>query len=272
MTLQELPVELLSPDEYLAARFRMAGHFPHVLALADYAFRWAAKEDSEDLMVYVLRHGAPVDVNALLLSAEVKRNPEAITLLAAKRAADDPLHSFSDPLRTACFYSQIGPVVALLDRAPSMKKVLRSKDHRGRTALHRVAGGFSGGEEDGERQELVHMLLTLGADPTERDVDGQTALTLARTWKRDEMVTILKAATQKKLESPPTPEEAFFEVETMETPADTTLFSWSDDELSSLRRDVFSGVGTGSRLTYEPEHKVSWWRSLLLPKARSQRA
>ena len=237
MTLQELPVELLSRNEYLATRFRIAGHYPHILALADRAFRWGAKQDSKDLMVYVLKHGAPVDVNAVLCSAEVKRNPEAIELLAAKRAAIDPLHSFTDPLRTACFYSQLGPVITLLDRVPSKKKALRSKDHRGRTALHRAVGG-RGEEQDGERHELVYMLLDLGADPTERDMNGQTALTLAEMWRRDEMITTLKATIKRKLESPPTPEVRFLDDETMESPADTTQFSLTDDEASSPKHEI----------------------------------
>ena len=268
MTLQELPADVLSRDEYLLAHFRMAGHYPHVLALADHAFRWAAKEDSENLMVYVLEHGAPVDINALLCSAEVKGNPEAIALLEAKRVATDPLHSFTKPLHTACFYGQLGYVDTLLIGVPSTKKVLRFKDHRGRTALHKAVGG-RGEEQDGERQELVYMLLSLGADPTERDMNGVTALLLAKAWRCDETITILKAAIKRKLESPPTPEEAFSEVETMETPADTRESSSTDDEVSSLKTEVSSWGETGKGPAYKTEkvdgYKRSWWRSLLKP-------
>ena len=164
MALEELPADVLSHDQCLPARFRNAGHYPDVLTLADHAFRWAAKENSEDLMVYVLEYGAPVDITALLRSAEVTCNPKAIALLEAKRAAYDALHSFTKSLHTACSYGQLGTVLALLDGVPSTKKVLRSQDHRGRTTLHKaIADG--GKEEDGERQELLYILLSRRADP-----------------------------------------------------------------------------------------------------------
>ena len=269
-TPQELPVELLSRDiEYLAARFRMAGHYPHVLALADHAFRWAAKEDSQDLMVYVLAHGVPVDINALLRSAEVKNNPKAIALLSAKREVTDPLHFFTHPLHIACFYGQLGNVVAVLDLVPSMKEILRSKDHRGRTALHRAVSG-RGEKKDGERQELVNMLLTLGADPIQRDMRGRTALFLANL-DHNEMIPALKAASKGMKYPVSTLEEAFSELEIMETSADIKQASLSDDdEVSSLKSEVSLGdeTGNGSNKAEKVDGpKQSWWRSLLSPEA-----
>ena len=228
MTLQELPVKVLSRDEYLAAHFRMAGHYPHVLTLADHAFRWAGKKNSEDLMVHVLRHGAPLDVKALLCSTEVKGNPKAMALLKAESAAIDPIPSFIDRLHTACFYGELRPVVALLDRVPSKKKILRSKDHRGQTALHKAVciEGISGyfdcdRSEDRmqEKLELVYRLLSLGADPTEKDMKGRSALDLANRLGHDEFQN-LKEKIKTILESPPTL-EADSETENMESPADT---------------------------------------------------
>ncbi len=87
MTLRELPADALSDDQCLPARFRMAGHYPHAIPLADHAFRWAAKENSKDLMEYVLENGAPLNITALLRSAEVICNAEALALLKAKRAS-----------------------------------------------------------------------------------------------------------------------------------------------------------------------------------------
>ena len=271
MALQELPADVLSRDECLTARFRMADHYPHVIALADHAFRWAAKEDSEDLMRYVLEYGAPVDINALLCSAEVKDNPDAITLLKAKRAATDPLYSFTNPLHTACFYGQLGYVDTLLNGLPSMKWVLRSEDHRGRTALHQAVGG-RGEEVDGERQELIYMLLSLGADPIVRDMNGQTALLLAKAWRCDEIITTLKEAIKRNLESPLTPEEAFPRFEPLDIPADTRQFSSTDHEVSSLKREVSYVEETRRRLAYNVkevgERKRSKWRSLFVGKPR----
>lgn len=105
-------------------------------------------------------------------------------------------------------------------------------------------------------------------------MNGQTALTLAKAWRRNEIITTLEAATKRTLESPPTSLEAFFEVETMGTPAHTTQFSWADDEVSTPKRDISSGAEAGRGLAYKArkveEHKWSWWRFLLLPKARYQ--
>ena len=215
-TLQELPDDALGDAECLAARFRMAGHYPHIRTLADLAFRWAAETASKDLMVYVLEHGAPVDIDALLNSLEVKGNPEAIVLLEMKRAAIDPWHTVTKPLHTACFYGQVDVVSDVLCHANSwnISKILRSKDYRGETALHKAIRG-RGESKDGHRVELVHMLLSLGADPIQRDMHGHTALVLTRIWDRSEMTPIVKAAIQRKLAFPPTPEEAFSEVETM---------------------------------------------------------
>ena len=203
-TLQELPDNVLGGSDCLAARFRMAGHYPLVLALADYAFRWAAKKDSEDLMRYVLERGAPVDINALLSSVEVKDNREAIALLKAKRAATEPLYSFANPLHTACFYGQLGVAVSLLNggRTRNLSKILCSSDYRGETALHKAVGG-RGAWKDGERMELVRTLLSLGADPIQKDMRGRTPFDLANIWHLKEMIPALGAAIQRKLESPP---------------------------------------------------------------------
>ena len=106
-------------------------------------------------------------------------------------------------------------------------------------------------------------------------MNGQTALLLAKAWRRDKMITTLRAAIERKLESPPTPEEAFFEAETLETPADTTQFSWTDDEVSGPKREVSSGDETGTRVAYDPDklegHRRSWWQSLLKSEPRNLR-
>ena len=317
--MQELPVKELSRDEYLAARFRMAGHYPHVLALADHAFRWAAKKHSKDLMVYVLESGAPVDVNALLRSAEVVSNPEAIALLEAKRATADPLHDFTEPLYTACFYDQFGAVRALLARVPSVKEALRSKDHRGRTVLHyAVEGQYKVGQmnlrgkcdawEQGEK--LIILLLSQGADPYQKDMNGETARISAEAWK------FYEAVKEGRLKFPSTPGEAFFDVENMETSADTTRFSFetmegsahttqldfetikgladttqfdgentykknatitqSQDDISSLKAEASSEDEAGGVFANKAKkmygHGHSWWRSLLKPDPRSHAA
>ena len=275
MNLQELPVDVLSRNEYLVAHFRMAGHYPHVLALADHAFRWAAKKDSEDLMVYVLEHGAPLDFNALLHSTEVNGNPEALALLEAKSATTNPLHSFTNILHTACFYGQIDFVIDLLYEVPSIttvKMVLCCKDHRGETALHKAVGGC-GEKKEIDRQNLVEMLLSLGADPTERDSKGTTALYFAEIWRSDEMITTLRVAINRRLQSPPTPEEVVSGVGAMETPADTIQSLSTDDEVSSLKFWKSSSRDkTGNRLAHKAEkvgeHKLSWWRSLLMPEVK----
>ena len=259
-TVQELPEDSLNGDECLAAHFRMAGHYPHVRALADHAFRWAAKQVSKNLMVYVLKHGAPVDINALLSSVKVRYNPEAIRLLEKQKGATDPCHTFTNPLHTACFYGQLGVVVSLLDgvRAGKMWKILRFRDHRGETALHKAVVG-RGEWRDEERVELVHRLLSLGADPTQRDMHGQTAFVLASIRKHDEILSALKA-TERKLRSKPTPEESSSEDETM-----------TDDEMSSLKAELSFSDETGRRLSYKAEkvhgRKRSWWRSLLSSEA-----
>ena len=236
MISQELPADVLSREEYLVARFRMAGHYPHVRALADHAFRWAAKQNSKDLMVYVLKHGAPVDINALLSSVEVKGNPVAIELLKKKRAATDPWHTITYPLHIACFYGQLGSIDDLLGntRSRNISKILRSKDHRGETALHKAIGG-RGERKDRQRVDLVYKLLSLGADPIQRDMYGRTALLLARDWDHNEMIPALKAASKGMDYPVPILEEAFSELDVMESPADTTEASSSDDEVSSLK-------------------------------------
>ena len=314
--MQELPVKELSRDEYLAARFRMAGHYPHVLALADHAFRWAAKKNFKDLMVYVLESGAPVDVNALLRSAEVVSNPKAITLLEAKRRTTNPLHLFTEPLYTACFYGQPRAVQAVLDTVPSVREALRSKDHRGRTALHyAVEGQYTGGGtnfegtgrawEEGEK--LINWLLINGADPNQKDMNGETAPISAEAWE------FYEAMKNGRLEFPSTPEETFFDVEDIEDSPDTTqlefeaMEGWADtpqseleykndladttrfvhdnmyiqkpyyaqfhDELSSRKAQV--GSADEKHWVFADEakkghgHKQSWWRSLLKPEPRS---
>ena len=225
--MQELPVKELSRYEYLAARFRMAGHYPHVLTLADHAFRWAAKKNFKDLMVYVLESGAPVDVNALLRSAEVVSNPKAITLLEAKRRTTDPLHLFTEPLYTACFYGQPRAVQAVLDTVPSVREALRSKDHRGRTALHyAVEGQYTGGGtnfegtgrawEQGEK--LINWLLINGADPNQKDMHGETAPISAEAWE------FYEAMKKGELVIPSTVEEAFLDVERIEDSPNTIRF------------------------------------------------
>ena len=281
-TLQELPDNALSGGECLAARFRMAGHYPHVLALADYAFRWAAEQDSKDLMVYVLENGAPIDINALLGSLEVRGNSEAIVLLETKRNATDPWHTVTKPLHTACFYGQVGVVNDVLGHAGSwnISKILRSRDYRGETALHKAIGG-RGGSKNGHRVELVQRLLSLGADPIQRDMRGRTALFLARDLDYNEMIPALKAAS-KGLKYPVSIlEEAFAELEVMETPADHNRASSSDDdEVSSLKSEVSfaelsfgegsfgNETGNGSNKAEKVDGpKQSWWRSLLSPEA-----
>ncbi len=272
MTLQELPDDVLSGDECLAAHFRMAGHYPHVLTLADHAFRWAAKEDSKDLMVYVLENGAPVDTTLLLQAAEIGGNSEAIALLEARRATTNPLYFFTNPLHTACFYGQLDAVIALLQGIPCIQKVLRSKDHRGETALHKALRGPRE-KKEGDRQQLVEMLVSLGADPTARDMRGETALSLAKVCSPSQTITTLKAAIKRWIESPPTPEDAFSEVETTETPADTTKVLWTNDELSSLGFSEGSfGDNTDRRLSHKAEkveeHKRSRWRAWLMPEVK----
>ena len=255
MTVQELHVGVIGRDEYLAARFRMAGHYPHVLALAAHAFRWAAKENSKDLMEYVLENGAPVDITALLQSAEVFCNAQALALLEAKRAATGPLHSFTNPLLAACFYGQLYNVVTLLSRVWWAKEVIRSKNHRGETALHKAADGrYCVGEDDGwkQRDELVAMLLFRGADPNQRDMNGKKAIISA------EARNLYGAAMMRKLESPPVPKRTFFQdfqVEAIQTPADTTQPSSTDDEESSLKNEASSRDETGKGLAYLDGHK-----------------
>ena len=247
----------------------MAGHYPHVLALADCAFRWAAKKDSEDLMRYVLENGAPVDINALLHTAEISGNPEAIALLMAKRAATEPLHSLIKSLHTACFYGQLRAVVALLDGVPSSKKVLCSKDHRGQTALHKAVlfnnmKPFNSKMDFAEREELIFTLVGLGADTTQRDLHGQTALDVAANYMlRD----ALKAAKKNISKNPRTSEETSSDVETMETLAETTQASSTDDEVSSLKTER---GGLGDTAEKVDKRKRSWWRSLLSPEAHSK--
>lgn len=271
-TLQELPDNVLGVSECLAARFRMAGHYPDVLALADHAFRWAAKQDSKDLMVYVLEHGAPIDINALLSSADLKGNSEAIKLLIAKRAATEPWHILTYPLHTACYYGQLDVVNYMLKGVNSkdISTILRSKDYRGETALHKAIGG-RGEKKDRERVSLVTKLLNLGADPIQRDKHGRTALILARESNHNEMIPPLKAAMMRKNYPPSTLREAFSEFEIMETPADITLASSSDDgELSSLEDEISFGdeMGNGSNKAKKVDgQKQSWWRSLLSPEA-----
>lgn len=273
MISQELPADVLSREEYLVARFRMAGHYPHVRALADHAFRWAAKQDSKDLMVYVLKHGAPVDINALLSSVEVKCNPVAINLLKRKRTAIDPWHRTTFPLHIACFYGQLAYVDRMLGHTSSrnISKILHSKDHRGETALHKAIGG-RGERNNRQRVELVYRLLSLGADPIQRDMHGRTALLLARDWDHNEMIPALKAASKGMKYPLHILEEAFSELEIMETPADTTEASLSDDydEVSSLKIEVSlrGETGNGSYIVEKVDgQKQSWWRSLLSPEA-----
>ena len=266
MTLQEVPAEPLSRNEYLASRFRMAGHHPHILALADHAFRWAAKEDSEDLMAYVLEYGAPVDLNALLRSAEVIRNSEAIALLEAKRAAADPLHLLTEPLYTACYYCQYNSVVAILNMVSSGKgkEALRSKDHRGRTALHYAVEGQHAIRDWEKGEELIQLLLNKGADPDQENVKGETAPISTEARNHYEAVKETRSGI------PPTPEEAYFEIETSGTPADTRQPSSTDDEESSLKTKVSlrGETGNGSNKAEKVDGpKLSWWRSLLSPEA-----
>ena len=278
MISQELPADVLSREEYLVARFRMAGHYPHVRALADHAFRWAAKQNSKDLMVYVLEHGHPVDINALLSSVEVQGNPVAIEHLRKKRASIDPWHKTTFPLHIACFYGQLGSVIDLLGhmRSQRISKILRSKDHRGETALHKAIGG-RGERKDRQRVELVYKLLSLGADPIQRDMHGRTALLLARDWDHNEMIPALKAASEGLKYPAFILEEAFSELEVMETPADTTEASSSDDDevsrlksISSLRAETGLRAKTGNgwnKVEKVDGPKQSWWRSLLSPEA-----
>ena len=272
-TLHELPDNDLGGAECLAARFRMAGHYPHVLALADHAFRWAAKKDSEDLMIYVLENGAPVDIYALLHTADVGGNPKAIRHLNAKRAATEPLHAFIEPLHTACYYGQLDAVDRLLNNAPpgTIWNILHLKDYRGGTALHKAIGGR--GETKGEeRVELVYKLLILGAYPFQRDMHGRTPLLLARD--SEEMIPVLKAAFKRMKYPASTLKEAFSELGIVETPADITLASSSDDEeVSSLKSEVSFEDETdrGSNKAEKVDgHKRSWWRSLLSPEAHSK--
>lgn len=283
MTLQELPDDDIGGAECCAARFRMAGHFPHVLALADRAFRWAAKTGSKDLMVYVLENGAPVNINALLSSVEVKCNPEASKLLRRQRDATYPWHIFTKPLHTACFYAQLGVVDSLPGfRTGDVSKILHSRDYRGETALHKAIVG-RGERKAGERVELIHKLLDRGADPIQRDMHGRTALLLARDLDHNEMIPALKAASKRMKYPKSTLEEAFSELGIMETPADITLASSpDDDEVSSLKREVSFGsikaevsslsprssvsfedkMGNGLNKAEEVDgQKQSWWRS-----------
>lgn len=151
-----------------------------------------------------------------------------------------------------------------------MSIILRCRDYRGETALHKaVRGRFT---EEGDSLELVQRLLSLGADPTQRDMHGRTALFLARIWHHDEMILTLKAAIQRKLESPPTPEEAFSEVETVEHLADTTQASSSDDDVSCFKSiappgEMPGGLGLAHKAEKVQGRKRSWWRSLLSPEA-----
>ena len=274
MNSRELPADVLSREEYLVAHFRMAGHYPHVRALADHAFRWAAKQDSKDLMVYVLKHGAPVDINALLSSVEVKGNPVAIELLKKKRAATDPRHTTTYPLHIACFYGQLGSVIDLLGdtRSRNISKILRAKDHRGETALHKAIVG-RGERKDKQRVDLVYKLLSLGADPIQRDMHGRTALLLARAWDHNEMIPALKVASKDMNYPVSILEEAFSELDVMESPADTTEASSSDDEVSSLKSISSLRAKAGNdwnKVEKVDRQKQSWWRSLLSPEAHSK--
>ena len=287
--MQELPDDDIGDAECCAARFRMAGHFPHVLALADHAFRWAAKTGSKDLMVYVLENGAQLNVNALLKSVEAKCNPEASKLLKRQRDATDPWHVFTNPLHTACFYGQLGVVNSLLSRRTrNWSEILRSRDYRGETALHKAIGG-RGEKKAGERLELIHKLLDRGADPIQRDMHGRTALLLARDLDHKEIIAALIAASQRMAYPKSTLEEAFAELEITESPADITLASSSDDdEVSSLKREAsfgsnkaeVSSISPRSSVSFEDKidnglnkaeqvdgQKQSWWRSLLSPEA-----
>ena len=254
----------------------MADHYPHVFALADHAFRWAAKTGSKDLMVYVLDNGAPVNINALLSSVEVKGNPEAIRLLERQRAVTDPWHVFTNPLHTACFYGRLDVADYVMGNARTMDiwKILRSYDYRGETALHKAIGGR--GEKKAEvRVILINKLLDRGADPIQRDMRGRTALLLARDLNYNEIIPALKAASKRMKYPVAILEEAFSEIAIMEPPAGITLASSSsDDEVSSLQSEVFFGHETrngSNKAEKMHERKRSRWRSLLSPEAHLKR-
>ena len=289
MTLQELPDDAIGGAEWFAAQFRMAGHYPHVFALADHAFRWAAKTGSKDLMVYVLENGAPVNINALLSSVEAKCNQEASKLLERQRDAFDPWHVFTNPLYTACFYGQLGVVNSLLDGPPrKFSNFLRSQDYRRETALHKAIGG-RGEKTARERVELIYKLLDRGADPLQRDRHGRNALLLARDLDHNEMIPALIAASKRRGYLESVIEEAISELAITETPVDITLASLSDDdEVSSLKREVsfdsnkaeVSSLSPRSSVSFEDKmgnglnkaeevdgQKQSWWRSLLSHEA-----
>ena len=87
---QRYPIELssepLTSDQYVLARFRVAGYYPHSPALASRAFAWAARQGAVDLMEYLLKNTTfeAENLNMLLFHAAALGSSYAASRLIAK--------------------------------------------------------------------------------------------------------------------------------------------------------------------------------------------
>ena len=192
----EISSESLTNDQYVLARFRMAGYDPHNPAVALRAFAWAVRQGAEDLMEYMLEKiiFEGENLNMLLLHVAALGNSYAASRLIAKGANIDYHREgtgvYEDrriSLQVACTFGKIDTAELLLQRRANV----HARDAVGQTALHKAAGGPG---QKQSRAALIKALLDHGIDHSAKDWEGNDALRVARDIGRLGVVKLLLLA------------------------------------------------------------------------------